>query len=259
MTKSLVNILWAYAAVNHKHDGLMMAGARTFVNQMTKFNKTADVSMLAWSFAAQDTYSVAQKEGCDLWKVIRRGASRLGFPAKFKPYEQHAIGMAATFVGDASPAEQEMVNSGGAGDQHGMMTIPRLTASARCVIQALQGVPAARPYKVVGEYCVPGVGLVDIAFPELKLAIEVDGPTHHVRPLEAPLGTLGHGCGSDALRRALMQKAGWSAVHISVAEWGNIRPDMRVAYLRQLLEHKLVNSDEANKPKPAFKPPPPPF
>ena len=39
----------------------------------------------------------------------------------------------------------------------------------------------ARPAMVQEEYTIPGLGsIVDIAIPEAKLVIEVDGPTHYI-------------------------------------------------------------------------------
>ncbi len=60
--------------------------------------------------------------------------------------------------------------------------------------------------------------VVDIAIPERKLAIEVDGPTHFAFKSREPLG-------HTVFKRRLLHSMGWTVVSIPYWDWNNLDTD----------------------------------
>jgi very-short-patch-repair endonuclease len=78
----------------------------------------------------------------------------------------------------------------------------------------------------VSDYSVSGVGVLDFAFPDLRLAIEVDGRAWHSSSERFQ---------SDRLRQNALVAAGWTILRFT---WDDIvnRPDDAVATIRATLD-----------------------
>mmetsp|Transcript_5253 Transcript_5253/g.7797 ORF Transcript_5253/g.7797 Transcript_5253/m.7797 type:complete len:139 (-) Transcript_5253:162-578(-) len=68
------------------------------------------------------------------------------------------------------------------------------------------------------EYETPEGLSIDMAQPETKIAIEVDGPSHYFK------GTNGHLVvnGSTKFKARLLGRLGWTIVHVPYFEWGTL-------------------------------------
>ncbi len=67
------------------------------------------------------------------------------------------------------------------------------------------------------EHIEPRTGYsIDLALPSSRLAVEVDGPSHYMRPDADPTYTPN---GSTRLKRRLLELAGWRVVSVPFFEW----------------------------------------
>lgn len=80
------------------------------------------------------------------------------------------------------------------------------------------------------EESIVGIYAVDIAVPDLSVAIEIDGPSHFTRTV--PHRRLG----PDMMRRRHLTNAGWTVFSISLDEWSvHETSQQRLNDLRDLL------------------------
>ena len=78
------------------------------------------------------------------------------------------------------------------------------------------------------EDCSSGYA-VDIAIPESRIAIEVDGPTHFTRNTLMPLG-------ATAMKHRHLRKLGWKVLSVSYATWYELEDRAeKCRYLREAL------------------------
>lgn len=60
---------------------------------------------------------------------------------------------------------------------------------------------------------------LDIAFPEQKIAVEVDGPYHYYPDSDEPVA-------KDLLKDYVLKKLGWKVIHISYKDWSSGNVDL---------------------------------
>lgn len=68
------------------------------------------------------------------------------------------------------------------------------------------------------EYFLQGYHL-DIAFPEQKIAVEVDGPYHYYPDSDEPVA-------KDLLKDYVLKRLGWKVIHISYKDWSSGNVDL---------------------------------
>ena len=73
---------------------------------------------------------------------------------------------------------------------------------------------------------------LDIAQPELKLAVEVDGPSHFLKDLSSGENVVN---GSTRFKTWQLRSLGWTVAHISYLDWDHKSESER----RQLVAAKL--------------------
>jgi hypothetical protein len=79
---------------------------------------------------------------------------------------------------------------------------------------------------------------IDIAFPQAKVAVEVDGPLHFSNNTRLPLG-------STAIRRRLLEQSGWTVVSVPFFEWDPLASSKeRQKYLTDKLKTSGVSPEE---------------
>eukprot|EP00808_Paulinella_micropora_P021668 g38434.t1 len=76
--------------------------------------------------------------------------------------------------------------------------------------------------------------LVDLAFPEEKIAIEVDGPSHFCRSANGMVPT-----GATRAKQRLLSRAGWRVVNVPWFEWSDLGTSERALYLQRKLSFLL--------------------
>lgn len=97
--------------------------------------------------------------------------------------------------------------------------------------QLSPAIPTQHPF-IAHTRC-PGRLSLDIAIPELHLAIEADGPTHVSRNSLEPLGP-------TLWKRRQLQRMGWRVVNIHFAHWCALdAPRVRQMELRRLMNTAL--------------------
>jgi len=105
------------------------------------------------------------------------------------------------------------------------MTISELQRSVAAALAAVQ-------HGFEEEHLEPRTGYsLDLALPSSRIAIEVDGPSHFLRPdsqgVRAPSGT-------TVLKRRLIAAAGWRVISVPFYDWGRLNTaDERQAYLER--------------------------
>ena len=85
---------------------------------------------------------------------------------------------------------------------------------------------------------------LDLAQPEAKLAVEVDGPSHFLKDSASDKYVIN---GATRFKARLLRSVGWTVVHIAFFDWGQKSELER----RQFLAEKLNNSRD-ERPKAAM-------
>ena len=73
---------------------------------------------------------------------------------------------------------------------------------------------------------------LDLAEPKLKLAVEVDGPSHYLKELSSGRSVVN---GATKFKTRLLRSFGWTVAHISFLDWDHKSDSER----RQLVVAKL--------------------
>ena len=73
---------------------------------------------------------------------------------------------------------------------------------------------------------------LDLAQPESKLAIEVDGPSHYLKDLSSGENVVN---GTTRFKRRQLRSLGWTVAHVSFLDWDHESQSER----RQLVAAKL--------------------
>jgi len=73
---------------------------------------------------------------------------------------------------------------------------------------------------------------LDLAQPELKLAVEVDGPSHYLKELSSGENVVN---GATRFKRRQLRSFGWTVAHISYLDWDHKSESER----RELVAAKL--------------------
>ena len=74
---------------------------------------------------------------------------------------------------------------------------------------------------------------LDLAQPESKLAVEVDGPSHYLKDMSSGEALVN---GATRFKTRLLRSFGWTVAHISFLDWGDNMPESE---RRQLVAAKL--------------------
>ena len=105
------------------------------------------------------------------------------------------------------------------------------------------------PEAVHEEYTIPGLGsIVDIALPEAKLVIEVDGPSHYTHHEVSPKagGPPVEANGPTRMKVRQIMAFGWRIASVPYFEWEPLkREDERQAYLQAKLQDVLEPGEYA--------------
>eukprot|EP00741_Cyanophora_paradoxa_P007112 tig00001093_g6883.t1 len=97
------------------------------------------------------------------------------------------------------------------------------------------------------EYLVAGAYHVDIAFPEERIALEVDGPAHHLKVSQ-------RFDGSTVLKQRLLRNLGWKVVHVSYVEWLRLESnEEKRVHLEGILRPVLYEDESARPTEEAYR------
>lgn len=75
---------------------------------------------------------------------------------------------------------------------------------------------------------------VDVAIPELRIAVEIDGPSHFARTAHRPLG-------STALKRRHLEAMGWAVLSVTQRDWATgASLQAKLQQLRELVQARRL-------------------
>ncbi|KAL0042486.1 hypothetical protein WJX79_001309 [Trebouxia sp. C0005] len=100
------------------------------------------------------------------------------------------------------------------------------SAFQRDVAAALGSLPLN--YDVELEY-MQAEYAIDMALPQIKLAVEADGPLHFMRNVPKAIGR-------TLVKRRSLQKMGWTVLSVPYFHWQALLPEMRQVYIRKRLQ-----------------------
>ena len=223
------NMLAAFATCRTRAHAVFAAAAEAAVRVELRGFTMAEICKLVWAFAVADV--VAQPLFDAVGRVLAHAPSHgLDAAAMTQLYQWQTWLRLAGVPGPRLPTALQAA-----------CRVPLQRGGGRSSSRFHQSVAGVAVEVLAGEamcheYCEPETCYtVDIAWPSVRLALEVDGPRHFLSSCRHP--SLRTTDGPSGLKQRLLKLAGWRVISVPYFDWWDaVERGGQLAYLRQLVQ-----------------------
>mmetsp|Transcript_93473 Transcript_93473/g.250406 ORF Transcript_93473/g.250406 Transcript_93473/m.250406 type:complete len:734 (-) Transcript_93473:65-2266(-) len=202
------NVLWAFVSVGQPL-GRMTGPLLSHIQSMLPTMNATDIQAVAWGLACGQLASDSLRN--DILAILHQKS-----PADFEVVGQRQIGQwLAVEVDDESVIPEAWrrwlaaASRPADGVRPSFVQLNLQRAVQKLLPRPLQNTP------VFSEMLLGGLWMVDVAFPELRAALEIDGEQHYVRELSTMSK---RELGSMALKRRHLERLEWVVIRLDVAD-----------------------------------------